>query len=58
MYASDITRTMPVDGHFIARKKETYDIVLGSQRAAAAAFVAGTFRIGNVNERGPEVTDI
>ena len=57
MYASDITRTMPVDGHFTARQKEIYDVVLGAQRAAAQAFVAGKFRLGNVNERGPEVTD-
>jgi Xaa-Pro aminopeptidase len=32
MYASDITRTMPVGGHFTARQKEIYDIVLGAQR--------------------------
>ena len=57
MYASDITRTMPVDGHFTARQREIYDIVLGAQRAAAAAFVAGKFRLGNTNLRGPEVTD-
>ena len=57
MYASDITRTMPVSGKFTARQKEIYDIVLGAQRAAAAAFVAGKMRLGNVSERGPEVTD-
>ena len=57
MYASDITRTMPVDGHFSARQKEIYDVVLGAQRAAAAAFVAGKSRLGNVNERGAGVTD-
>lgn len=57
MYASDITRTMPVDGQFTARQKEIYDIVLGAQRAAAKAFVAGKYRLGNVNERGPNVTD-
>jgi Xaa-Pro aminopeptidase len=57
MYASDITRTMPVGGKFTARQKEIYDIVLGAQRAAAAAFVAGKTRLGNVSERGPEVTD-
>jgi Xaa-Pro aminopeptidase len=57
MYASDITRTMPVDGHFTARQKEIYDIVLGAQRAAAAAFVAGKSKLGNVNQRGPEVKD-
>jgi Xaa-Pro aminopeptidase len=57
MYASDITRTMPVDGKFTARQKEIYDIVLGAQRAAAEAFVAGKMKLGNVSERGPEVTD-
>jgi Xaa-Pro aminopeptidase len=57
MYASDITRTMPVGGKFTARQKEIYDIVLGAQRAAAAAFVAGKMKLGNVSERGPEVTD-
>jgi Xaa-Pro aminopeptidase len=57
MYASDITRTMPVGGKFTARQKEIYDIVLGAQRAAAAAFVSGKMRLGNVSERGPEVTD-
>jgi Xaa-Pro aminopeptidase len=57
MYASDITRTMPVSGHFTARQKEIYDIVLGSQRAAAEAFVAGKSKMGNVSQRGPEVKD-
>lgn len=57
MYASDITRTMPVDGKFTARQREIYEIVLGAQKAAAAAFVAGQFRLGNVSERGPEVKD-
>jgi Xaa-Pro aminopeptidase len=41
MYASDITRTLPVNGHFTARQREIYDIVLGAQQAAAAAFVSG-----------------
>jgi Xaa-Pro aminopeptidase len=44
MYASDITRTMPVDGHFTERQREIYGIVLGAQRAAEAAFVAGKSR--------------
>jgi Xaa-Pro aminopeptidase len=57
MYASDITRTMPVNGHFTARQKEIYDIVLGAQRAAAEAFVAGKTKMGNVQQRGPEVKD-
>jgi Xaa-Pro aminopeptidase len=41
MYASDITRTLPVNGHFTARQREIYDIVLGAQRAAEAAFKSG-----------------
>jgi Xaa-Pro aminopeptidase len=41
MYASDITRTLPINGHFTPRQREIYDIVLGAQQAAAAAFVSG-----------------
>lgn len=41
MYASDVTRTLPVSGKFTARQREIYDIVLGAQQAAAAAFRPG-----------------
>jgi Xaa-Pro aminopeptidase len=41
MYASDITRTFPINGHFTARQREIYDIVLGAQQAAEAAFKSG-----------------
>ena len=41
MYAADITRTLPVNGHFTTRQREIYDIVLGAQQAAAAAFQSG-----------------
>ena len=41
MYASDITRTLPINGHFTARQREIYDIVLGAQHAAEAAFKSG-----------------
>jgi Xaa-Pro aminopeptidase len=41
LYASDITRTMPANGKFTARQREIYDIVLGSQKAAIAAFQSG-----------------
>jgi Xaa-Pro aminopeptidase len=41
MYASDITRTLPINGHFTARQREIYDIVLGAQQAAMAAFQSG-----------------
>jgi Xaa-Pro aminopeptidase len=41
MYASDITRTLPANGHFTARQREIYDVVLGAQQAAMKAVVAG-----------------
>ena len=40
-YATDITRTLPASGHFSARQREIYNIVLGAQQAAIAAFQAG-----------------
>jgi len=53
MYASDLTRTMPVDGHFTPRQREIYNIVLGAQQAARDAFVAGKSKMGAVDQRGP-----
>jgi Xaa-Pro aminopeptidase len=47
MYASDITRTIPVNGHFTDRQREIYNIVLGAQRAAAEAFVSGKSTLYN-----------
>jgi Xaa-Pro aminopeptidase len=47
MYASDITRTVPVNGHFTARQREIYNVVLGAQRAAIDAFVAGKSTIND-----------
>jgi Xaa-Pro aminopeptidase len=41
MYAADITRTLPVSGHFTERQREIYDIVWGAQQAAIAAFKSG-----------------
>ncbi len=41
MYAADITRTLPINGHFTPRQREIYDIVLGAQQAAMAAFQSG-----------------
>jgi Xaa-Pro aminopeptidase len=41
MYASDITRTLPINGNFTARQREIYNIVLGAQEAAEAAFKSG-----------------
>ena len=41
LYASDITRTIPANGKFTVRQREIYDIVLGAQEAAIAAFQSG-----------------
>jgi len=40
-YASDITRTFPVNGQFSAVQKDVYEIVLASQAAAIAAALPG-----------------
>jgi Xaa-Pro aminopeptidase len=41
MYASDITRTFPVNGRFSAPQRELYEIVLAANAAATAKVVAG-----------------
>jgi Xaa-Pro aminopeptidase len=45
MYANDTTRTLPASGKFTARQREIYDIVLGAQRAAMAAYQSGKSHI-------------
>jgi Xaa-Pro aminopeptidase len=40
-YASDITRTFPVNGRFSAAQKDVYQIVLAAQAAAIAAAIPG-----------------
>jgi Xaa-Pro aminopeptidase len=45
MYASDITRTAPVNGKFTPRQREIYNIVLGAQEAAMQAFQAGKSKL-------------
>ena len=57
MYASDITRTVPVGGHFTARQREIYDIVLGAQKAAIEAFVAGKSTINDRERKDPNSLD-
>jgi len=49
-YASDITRTLPVNGHFTPRQREIYEIVLGAQEAALAALKPGMY----MGRRGPQ----
>jgi Xaa-Pro aminopeptidase len=57
MYASDITRTVPVSGHFTARQREIFDIVLGAQRAAIDAFVSGKSKINDRDRHDPDSLD-
>jgi Xaa-Pro aminopeptidase len=45
MYATDITRTVPVSGKFTARQREIYNIVLGAQEAAMNTFQAGKSKL-------------
>jgi Xaa-Pro aminopeptidase len=45
MYATDITRTVPVNGKFTARQREIYNIVLASQEAAMQAFQLGKSKL-------------
>ncbi len=57
MYAADITRTVPANGHFTARQREIYDIVLGAQKAAIDAFVAGKSTIDDRDRHDPNSLD-
>jgi Xaa-Pro aminopeptidase len=41
MYASDITRTFPVNGRFSKPQRELYDVVLAANRAATKAAQVG-----------------
>lgn len=52
MYATDITRTVPVTGKFTARQRELYEIVLGAQKAALAAMKPGIMLGGSRNKVG------
>jgi len=45
MYATDITRTAPVNGKFSPRQREIYNIVLGAQEAAIKEFQSGHSRL-------------
>jgi Xaa-Pro aminopeptidase len=57
MYASDITRTVPANGHFTARQREIYNVALGAQKAAIDAFVAGKSTIDDVQRRDQNSLD-
>ena len=52
MYASDITRTVPVTGKFTPRQRELYEVVLGAQKAAIAAIKPGVMLGSRTNQNG------
>jgi Xaa-Pro aminopeptidase len=57
MYAADITRTVPANGHFTPRQREIYSIVLGAQQAAIDAFIAGKSTVNDRDRRDPNSLD-
>jgi Xaa-Pro aminopeptidase len=57
MYAADITRTVPANGHFTARQREIYDVVLGAQHAAIDAFVSGKSTVNDRDRKDPNSLD-
>jgi Xaa-Pro aminopeptidase len=52
MYATDITRTVPVNGKFTQRQREIYEVVLGAQKAAIAAIKPGVMLGNRTNKVG------
>lgn len=52
MYATDITRTIPVNGKFTPRQREIYQIVLGAQKAAIDAIKPGVLMGSRKNKVG------
>ncbi len=50
-YTSDITRTLPVNGHFTPRQREIYEIVLAAQNAALRAAKPGMY-LGRHGSKG------
>ncbi len=48
-YATDVTRTVPVNGKFTSRQRELYEVVLGAQKAAIAAVKPGARMRGEKN---------
>lgn len=57
MYASDITRTVPVNGHFTDRQREIYNIVYNAQKAAIDSFVAGKSKLLDWSHTDPDALD-
>jgi len=48
---------VPANGHFTARQREIYNVVLGAQQAAIDAFVAGKSKINDRDRKDPDSLD-
>ena len=57
MYASDITRTVPVSGHFTDRQREIYNILYNAQKAAIESFIAGKSKLLDWAHKDPDALD-
>ena len=55
-YASDLTRTVPVNGRFTPRQRQVYNAVLRIQRAAISMLVPGT-TMEDYNKAVGEITE-
>lgn len=53
-YTADITRTLPSSGRFSARQRQIYELVLGAQKAAEAAFRVGRTTIRDLQRAAIE----
>lgn len=49
-YASDVTRTYPVDGRFAGAARDVYDAVLEAQRAAIASIEPGASSLRSIHD--------
>lgn len=53
-YTADITRTLPSSGRFTERQRQIYELVLGAQKAAEAAFRVGRTTIRDLHRAAIE----
>jgi Xaa-Pro aminopeptidase len=56
-YASDITRTIPVNGKFSEEQKKIYDLVLKAQKAAIAEMAPGEYIVEGQNRCNAIIAD-
>ncbi len=55
-YAADLTRTIPVNGHFTERQKDVYQAVYQIQRHMIENFIRPGITINEINDKAQELT--